>query len=67
MDAITQYLDRQNCTQTEFAAKLGVSHSTVSRIISGERKPSAGLTRRIEALTGIHRHILRPDVYEAAQ
>lgn len=67
MDALSQYLAREQTTQAALAAKLEVSHSTLSRIISGARQPSVSLTKRIEAVTGIQRHLLRPDIYEAAQ
>jgi transcriptional regulator with XRE-family HTH domain len=63
MDALSQYLNRENCTQTALAAKLGVSHSTLSRILSGDRQPSVALTKRIEAVTGIPRIDLRPDIF----
>lgn len=67
MNILSQYIKSENTTQAALAAQLGISISMVSRIVSGERKPSAGLTKRIEALTGIRRHLLRPDIYEAAQ
>ena len=67
MNSLHQYLKSEKTTQAALANQLGISISMVSRIVSGERKPSVGLTKRIEALTGIHRHFLRPDIYEAAQ
>lgn len=67
MISLSQYMERENTTQAALAEKLGVSASTISLLLSGKRKPSAILTKRIEAVTGIHRHLLRPDVYEAAQ
>jgi len=67
MDALQQYIDRENTTQAALAARLGVSPSALSLILSGARKPGVYLTKKIEAVTGIPRHELRPDVYEAAQ
>jgi transcriptional regulator with XRE-family HTH domain len=34
-------------SNSDIAKKLGVNHSTVSRLRSGERKPSLGLFHRI--------------------
>lgn len=67
MDVLSKYLDRENCTQSALASKLGVSHSTLSRILSGDRQPSVALTKRIEAVTGIPRIDLRPDIFGDAQ
>ena len=67
MNSLYQYLKTENTTQSALAAKLGISNSMLSRIISGDRQPGVSLTKRIEAVTGIQRHVLRPDVYEAAQ
>lgn len=39
-------------TQTELAERLGVSVATVSRICSGERKPSMQLMDRVEEVLG---------------
>lgn len=67
MDSLSQYLAREQTTQSALAAKLGVSHSTLSRILSGDRQPSVALTKRIEAVTGIPRVDLRPDIFGDAQ
>lgn len=66
MDALKKYLKRESLTQTRLAGMLGISTPTLSLILSGARQPGIALTKKIEALTGIPRHKLRPDVYEAA-
>jgi transcriptional regulator with XRE-family HTH domain len=38
---------RQNLTQNEMAAKLGISTSYMSQIVSGTRYPSPALRRRM--------------------
>lgn len=35
---------------TELARQMGVSHSHLSRVLSGKRKPGAGLYASLEAL-----------------
>jgi len=49
--------------QTALAKELGVQPSTITRIVRGERRPSARLARRIAQVTGIALAVLRPDVY----
>lgn len=39
-------------TQFEFAKKLGVSESMVSRVLRGHEIPSTGLAQSMEALLG---------------
>lgn len=51
-------------TQTKLAAKLGVDQSTVSRWL--KKGPPAEEVIRVEKLTGISRHKLRPDIYPEA-
>lgn len=67
MNELQQYITAQDLKQSDLAQRIGISESMLSLILSGERKPGIALTKRIEAVTGIQRHILRPDVYEAAQ
>lgn len=67
MEPLEQYRTENGLTKTQLADLLGVSPTMVSLIASGERKPGFALTKKIEAVTGIPRHVLRPDVYEAAQ
>jgi len=37
---LKQYIRQSRMTQTQFAKQIGLSLSSVSRIISGERQPS---------------------------
>jgi transcriptional regulator with XRE-family HTH domain len=67
METLSAYIKRQAITQSDLADKLGISPTTISLILSGARQPGIALTKKIESVTGIPRHQLRPDVYEAAQ
>jgi len=67
MKPLTQYMERQQITQAAMAEKLGVSPSTISLWLAAKRLPSASLTKRIEAVTGIPRIDLRPDIFGDAQ
>ena len=67
MEHLEQYRTEKGLTKTQLAGLLGVSPSMISLVLSGARKPGFALTQRIEAVTGIPRATLRPDVYAAAQ
>ena len=49
---LSEYLRKRSMSLTEFAERLGVVVSTVSRYASGERIPSRDLMLRIERETG---------------
>lgn len=49
---IAQWLKEQDVTATAFAARIGVSISTVTRIARGEVTPSPDTLRKIMAETG---------------
>lgn len=66
MKQLHRYLRTQKITQAALADQLGVAPSTLCLILSGSRKPGVALTKKIEEVTGIGRHLLRPDIYEAA-
>lgn len=66
MEPLTQYMKERQLTRAELADQLGVSPSMLSLICLGRRQPGVALTKRIEALTGIPREKLRPDIFEAA-
>lgn len=51
MMTLSQYLDAKEITQAEFAAQLGVSQGTVSKLC-GSRRPSWEMAAKIEAATG---------------
>ena len=63
MNPLREYFERVNERPSAFAKRLGVEPSTVTRIMRGERRPSVELVKRIESITGISRHVLRPDIY----
>lgn len=44
---LREHLDQSGETQQEFAARVGVTQSYVSRILAGERVPSLQLALRI--------------------
>jgi sulfate adenylyltransferase subunit 2 len=51
-------------TQRDIAAAVGRSEAAISQWVRGERDIPADLVPQIEALTGIARHRLRPDLWE---
>ena len=63
MEPLVRYLKANNLKQTLLARQLGVTDVTVSNIVKGKRKPGFALTAKIEEVTGIPRHALRPDIY----
>lgn len=67
MQDLIRYMERESVTQAALAEQLGISPSMMSLLLSGARQPGIMLTKKIEAVTGIPRSTLRPDVYEAAQ
>lgn len=50
-------------TQMEFARICGVKQPTVSYWLKHRRPLAAQCVLRVEAATGISRHLLRPDIY----
>jgi len=50
--------------QRDIAAAVGRSEAAISQWVRGERDIPADLVPQIEALTGIARHRLRPDLWE---
>jgi len=48
---LTAYLEAQKETAADFATRADMSPSTVSRLCSGERKPSVDMALRIKTLT----------------
>ena len=63
MSALNQHLNDTGKKPIALAKELGVTPSTITRIIRGERKPSAALARRISEVTGVALSELRPDIY----
>ena len=48
---LAEWIRAQGVTQRAVARQLGVSPSTLSRLLKGERSPSASLMRRVYELT----------------
>ena len=46
------YLETAGLTQAEFAARIGSTHATVSRLIAGKFLPSLTLATKIERASG---------------
>jgi transcriptional regulator with XRE-family HTH domain len=67
MKPLTEYIAREQTTQAALAQRLGVHPSMLSLILSGSRQPGIALTKKIEAVTGIPRRDLRPDIFGDAQ
>jgi plasmid maintenance system antidote protein VapI len=63
MTHLRDHLKHSGKTPSALAKELGVQPSTITRIVRGERQPSAQLARRIAQVTGIALAVLRPDVY----
>jgi transcriptional regulator with XRE-family HTH domain len=49
---LDQWLQSQDITQTDFAARLGTTGASLSRIVAGAQWPSAPLMAAIERETG---------------
>ena len=50
---LKEYLEHTGISEKDLAGKLGVSNAYVSMLKRGQRRPSARLAQKIEALTGI--------------
>ena len=50
-------------SQEAMASDLGISQSTVSRLLNQSKQLPAEYVLRVEAATGVSRHHLRPDIY----
>lgn len=62
MQGLIEYIEAVG--RQRFADSIGVTPSCVGHWISGRRKPTIAVVRKIEALTGIPRRKIRPDLYE---
>jgi transcriptional regulator with XRE-family HTH domain len=58
---LTDYLALTGLTRREFASLLGVSNSTVTRLVYGETVPSRELLAKIASVTD--RRVLPADIY----
>ncbi|MBK1656867.1 helix-turn-helix domain-containing protein [Paracraurococcus ruber] len=59
---LAEYLAQPKVTSVAVARRLGVAHSTVLRW--AERRVPADRVRPLAAITGLHPHELRPDLYD---
>lgn len=50
-------------TQQDMAASLGISQATISLCLKGTMFLPARCVLKAEAITGVSRHLLRPDYY----
>ena len=48
---LTDYLAREGLNASKFATRLGVPSSTVTRILTGARRPSWGVMQKISVAT----------------
>ena len=48
---LSDYLKKYSLTQTEFGKKVGVSQPHITGILSGKKRPSIELAKRIEIQT----------------
>lgn len=52
-DRVRETIGGKRGDQAAFAARLGISPAYLSQLLSGRRKPSARLARRISRETGV--------------
>jgi transcriptional regulator with XRE-family HTH domain len=64
--SLADFLDQTGATQAEFAARVGVQQSLISRIVNGERTPSLPLAVRIASEASIPLESLVPGEEGAA-
>lgn len=62
METLTAWRERHNLTVAEAAKKAGVTRATWWRWEQGVRAVGADSLLKIERITGISRHELRPDL-----
>jgi sulfate adenylyltransferase subunit 2 len=63
MPDLKQLFRQSKVRQRDIAAAVGRSEAAVSQWVAGERDIPADLVPQIEAITGIARHRLRPDLW----
>ncbi len=64
MDDLHTMLRARRISQRELARRLGISDASVSLWVNGKRNISQANAIAIEAVTGIPRKKLRPDLFE---
>lgn len=63
---VRQYREKEGLTQAQLAKKLRVSRAMVGLVETGDRDIDPAEVAHWEAITGIPREKLRPDIFEAA-
>lgn len=63
---IADALKKRGISQAALARQLSVDNATVCRWAKGRSRVRAERVLEIESLTGISRHVLRPDLYGLA-
>jgi transcriptional regulator with XRE-family HTH domain len=67
MDKLKSWRDKQGLTSTEAARLAGISQAQWSRYETSRAAIGAKRVALLSQITGIPRHELRPDLFEAAQ
>ena len=63
MDDLRTAIEAYPNKQAGVAETIGITQGAVSHWLTGRSKPKAEDVARIESLTGISRHLLRPDIF----
>jgi DNA-binding transcriptional regulator YdaS (Cro superfamily) len=64
MKALIEIRNNRFKNQQQMAEAIGVSQATLSSWLSGVQKVSPNNVKKIEALFGISRKEIRPDIYD---
>jgi transcriptional regulator with XRE-family HTH domain len=62
---ITTFRQKENLTLARFGELAGLSKGFVCDVEAGRKKLGPDKAREVEAATGIPKHVLRPDLWEA--
>jgi transcriptional regulator with XRE-family HTH domain len=63
MQTLREYVEGLGLNQEQFGEKAKLSQSFVSLLFNGKRKVKDCRVFTLEAMTGIPRHVWRPDLY----
>jgi DNA-binding transcriptional regulator YdaS (Cro superfamily) len=64
-EALMLAIERAGGTQSDLARKVPCSITTVWKWVQTSKRVSEKYVLKVEAVTGIARHLLRPDIYPA--
>jgi DNA-binding XRE family transcriptional regulator len=62
---LRQYRERTGASLAAIAARVGVTRQTLSKIELEVHSPGPSLARKLEEATGVPKHELRPDLWDA--